>query len=250
MYPLSIITVCYNSADHITHAIESILSQKFQNFEYIIIDGQSTDRTLDIIKSYRPHFGDRLTLISEQDSGLYEAMNKGIESSRGNIIGILNSDDIFYDENVLLRVHKFHSKNQIDALIGNVHYKNEKKFVRYYTSKNWNPNKLKYGLMPPHTSIFFKKDLFNKLGSYDLSYTIASDYDLIVRFFLKNKISFKYSNITTTIMSTGGISNRGHESYQIITDEICKTLSSHKIKFNKLFIKLRFLWKLSEIAKF
>lgn len=250
MYPLSIITVCYNSADHITHAIESILSQKFQNFEYIIIDGQSTDHTLDIIESYRPHFGERLTLISEQDNGLYEAMNKGIEISKGNIIGILNSDDIFNDDSVLSRVHKFHSNNQIDASIGNVHYKDEKKFVRYFTSKNWNPNRLKYGLMPPHASIFFDKDLFNKFGCYDPSYTIASDYDLIVRFFLKNNISFKYSNITTTIMSTGGISNRGQESYQIITEEICKILSNQKIKYYKIFIKLRFLWKIREIATF
>ena len=118
-----------------------------------------------------------------------------------------------------------------------------------YSSKNWNPEKLKIGYMPPHPSIFFRKELFEKLGSYELDFKIGADYKLITRFFLKNKISWKYSGITTTAMLIGGLSSSGASSYKRITKEIQKALIMNGVSFSPLKIKMRFLWKIIGFLK-
>jgi glycosyltransferase involved in cell wall biosynthesis len=239
---ISIITVCYNSAATIEKTILSVAGQTNKNIEYIIVDGNSKDSTLEIIKKHE----DKITKwISESDRGLYDAMNKGIEMATGDLIGILNSDDVFNNEIVLEEVANFHQKNTIDASVGNIlQHKENGKIIRIYSSKYWSPDKLRIGYMPPHPSIFFKKELFNAFGNYQLDFKIGADYELITRFFLKNSITWKYSGITTTAMLVGGLSSSGSASYLLITKEIQKALSMNNIKFSPMKIKGRFLWKI------
>lgn len=239
---ISIITVCYNSIATLEKTILSIDRQTYANIEYIIVDGNSNDGTLDIIQKHE----DKITKwISEPDKGLYDAMNKGIAMATGAIVGILNSDDTFFSNTVLAEIAAFHTKNTIDASIGTImQHKENGKVVRVYSSKYWTPEKLKIGFMPPHPSIFFKRELFDKLGFYELAFTIGADYELITRFFLKEKIIWKYSGITTTAMLVGGLSSSGTASYTLITKEIQIALLMNGIAFSAFKIKMRLIWKI------
>lgn len=239
---VSIITVCYNSSKTIEKTFQSVKNQTYTNIEYIVVDGKSTDTTLDIITNYKEVI---TKYISEKDKGLYDAMNKGIAMATGDIVGILNSDDVFYSNTIIEEVANFHNKNSIEASVGNIiQFNNKGKTVRRYIAKNWNPEKLKIGFMPAHPAIFFNRELFKKFGDYHLDFIIGADYELITRFFLKNKISWKFSNITTTAMLVGGVSSSGMSSYKIVTKEIAKALSRNGIKFSNTKIKLRGFWKI------
>ena len=198
----------YNQAYFIKECLDSILDQGLSKgiFEVIVIDGGSADRTVDILEKH-PVVTE---WVSEPDLGHWDALNKGIELATGDIIGILNSDDIFTDNFVLEKIAKFHLDNRIDASVGNItQFNKNKKIIRKYSAKNWHPDKLKIGFMPAHPSIFFKRDLFERYGNYKLDFVSGADYELIIRFFLKNKITWKFSNITTTSMLIGGISSSG-----------------------------------------
>lgn len=242
---ISIITVCFNSSKTIEKTFQSILNQTYNDIEYIVIDGGSTDSTLDIIKKYKKNIA---SFVSEPDKGLYDAMNKGIKLATGDIVGILNSDDIYTDEKVLENVARFHENNNVEVSLGNIiQLTNYGKVVRTYSAKKWIPNNLKTGFMPPHPSLFFKRELFEKYGYYHLDFVSGADYELIVRFFLKNNVLWKYSNITTTAMLIGGISTSGLSSYIIISKEICKALKKNEIKYNRLKVYFRGFWKLTGI---
>ncbi|MFV8346800.1 glycosyltransferase family 2 protein [Flavobacterium sp. ZB4P13] len=244
---ISIITVCYNSATTMEKTVLSVASQTYKNIEYIIIDGNSKDNTLGIIQNHQ----DKISKwISEPDKGLYDAMNKGIAMASGEIIGILNSDDTFKSDTVIEEIANFHTQNSIEASVGNImQHRENRKVIRVYSSKYWSPEKLKIGFMPPHPSIFFKRELFNKLGQYDLGFKIGADYELITRFFLKNNITWKYSGITTTAMLVGGLSSSGSSSYKLITKEIQKALIMNGIMFTPFKIKMRFFWKIIGFLK-
>ena len=244
---VSVITVCYNSTATIEKTILSVASQTYKNIEYIIIDGNSRDNTVAVINNHQ----DKISKwISEPDNGLYDAMNKGIAMATGDLIGILNSDDTFNSDTVIEEIANFHLQNDIDASIGNIiQHRESGKVVRLYSSKYWNPEKLKMGFMPPHPSIFIKRELFDKFGIYNLGFKIGADYELITRFFLKNKITWKYSGITTTDMLIGGLSSSGSSSYNLISKEIQKALSMNGIFFTPFKIKIRFLWKIIGFLK-
>ena len=244
---ISIITVCYNSEVTIEKTFKSIESQSYNNIEYIVVDGGSKDCTLNLIKKYK-HIISKW--VSAPDKGLYDAMNKGIAMATGDLIGVLNSDDVFTTETILEKVANFHIKNDIEASVGNiVQFNKNDKVIRKYSAKNWSPSKLKIGFMPPHPSIFFKIDLFEKYGKYRLDFVSGADYELITRFFLLNKINWKYSGITTTAMLIGGISSSGYKSYKLISREIKKALELNNIKFSYFKVLSRVIWKLNGIFK-
>lgn len=244
---ITIITVCYNSAATLEKTIQSVAAQTYGNIEYIIIDGNSKDATVAVIKKHKSNIAH---WISEPDKGLYDAMNKGIELATGDLIGILNSDDTFFNNNVLTEIANFHANNTIDASVGDiVQHDATGKIKRVYSAAKWNPEKLKIGFMPPHPAIFFKRELFAKFGMYQLDFTIGADYELITRFFLKNNISWKYSGITTTAMLMGGLSSSGISSYQLISKEIGKALRRNAIAFSPLKVHLRGFWKVIGLLK-
>jgi len=239
---ISIITVCWNSAGTIEKTIRSLQEQDYNDIEYIVVDGNSTDETLNIIKKY-PQVVSKW--ISEPDKGLYDAMNKGIKMATGDYVGIVNADDTFADQNVISKIAFFLTSNKVDAHIGDiVQHRQDGKIIRRYSAANWKPNDLKIGFMPAHPAIFFKRELFNKLGYYALDFKIGADYELITRFFLKNNISWAYSNIITHRMLIGGVSSSGWESYKKVSEEIIKALSMNQIPFNTLRIKSRAIWKI------
>ena len=242
---ISIITVVYNNALTITDAINSVLSQSYSDIEYIIIDGSSTDGTLSIIKEY----GFRINkIISEKDNSLYDAMNKGIIVATGEIIGILNSDDYFYDNDIISKVALQFKNYEIDAVIGDIIFVNKdgSKNIRKYSSKNWDPSKFAKGIMPPHPSFFVKRKLFFTLGFYRLDFLIASDFELMVRFLLKNEIKWKYLNQIITKMLVGGVSNYSLKNRLLINKEIVKACHLNGIKTNLFIIAFRYLHKLFE----
>ena len=238
---ISIITVCYNSAGTIENTILSVLNQTYNNIDYIVVDGNSDDGTLDIIKKYE----DKITRwISEPDTGLYDAMNKGLSMASGEIVGILNSDDTFFSNTVLTEIANFHKKNRIDSSVGIIVQRNvEGKLIRRYSAKDWTPDSLRIGFMPPHPSIFIKRELFGVFGCYNTEFQIAADYELIIRFFLVKRISWKYSGIITTSMLIGGASSSGMTSYNVISKEIQKGLKLNGVKFSSFLIKFRLVWK-------
>jgi glycosyltransferase involved in cell wall biosynthesis len=244
---VSIITVCFNSASTLEKTIFSVLNQTYSNLEFIIVDGNSNDNTSKIILNHENRID---KWISEPDMGLYDAMNKGINLATGDLIGILNSDDTFYSNTVIEEIVSFHRQNNIEASVGNIVAKNDKgEKIRYYSSKKWEPSKLKIGFMPPHPSIFFRRELFLKLGNYNIDFKIGADYELITRYFLKYNISWKYSGIITTAMLVGGLSNSGFSSYIIISKEIQKALHLNGVEFSSIRINLRALWKIFDFFK-
>lgn len=244
---ISIITVCWNSAATIEKTIKSLQEQDYHDIEYIIIDGNSTDETLNIIKSY-PSVVSKW--ISEPDKGLYDAMNKGIKMATGDYVGIVNADDTLSSPIVVSEIVDFLKNHDVDASLGDIVQHNvDGKILRQYSAANWSPEKLNIGFMPAHPGIFFKRELFDKLGYYALDFKIAADYELITRFFLKNKISWAYTNIVTHRMLVGGVSSSGWESYKKVSEEIMKALDMNEILYSPFKIKSRAVWKIFGFLK-
>ncbi len=199
---ISIITVCYNSASTIEDTIKSVISQDYADLEYIIIDGGSTDETLKIVGKYQDKIA---KVVSEPDRGIYDAMNKGIKLASGDIVGIINSDDFYSDNKVLDKVAGVISGG-VDACYGDLAYVNRQdvsKQVRYWKAGEYEKRKLSYGWIMPHPVFFVKKEVYNRFGLFNLSFKIAADYELMLRFLLKG-ISVVYIPETLVCMREGG----------------------------------------------
>ncbi len=212
---ISIITVCYNSSKTIARTLESVLLQDNVQLEYIIIDGDSKDDTVTIAESYRSQFqskGFSFIIKSEPDKGIYDAMNKGIILASGDIIGILNSDDYYASSDVLYLVYKGFREFNTDSLYGNLLYIKNGELYRYW--KSGKPRSLKFGWMPPHPAFFVKKDIYQKYGLFRLDCGTAADYELMLRFLEKNKISTMWINRVFTNMEAGGASGANIEAYK------------------------------------
>ena len=203
---ISLITVVYNAHSSIKRCIESVIAQNYTNVEYIIIDGGSTDGTLQIIEQYKPYID---IFLSETDNGIYDAMNKGIQLATGDIVGTLNSDDFFADNDVLTYIAKGFEQNKTDIVYGNLDYIDLKeKIIRKWKSGEYKEGLFNWGWMPPHPAFYCKRKLFEQLGAYNLQYGTAADYELMSRFIHLNKISTYYLNKTIVKMSLGGASNK------------------------------------------
>ncbi|MFC2098660.1 glycosyltransferase family 2 protein [Bacteroidota bacterium] len=242
-YTVSIITASSNSVGTISDTINSVLSQSYPTIEYIIIDGGSTDGTIDLINS----FGTRISkFITEPDKGIYDAINKGIKLATGDIVGILNSDDFFLNDFVIEKVSKAFNENEIDAVYGDAQFVdplNTSKVVRYYSSKNFKLGKFKFGFMPAHTSFYVKRELFEKLGYYKMGYKIAADFEFLVRYLYIHQISYKYLEMPFVSMRTGGISNRSIRSNYTLNKEIARACKENGIKTNFIYIYSKYCIK-------
>lgn len=237
---VSIITVCYNSEDTIEDTIKSISQQSYSNIEYIVIDGRSSDRTNEIIGYYDSAVSIH---VSENDSGLYDAMNKGIALSTGDIVGILNSDDVFYDNNSIQDiVSKFVEDATLDAVYADVGFydKSLKSKIRHYSSKGFSFSKLKFGIMPAHPSLYVKRSCFDVVGHYSLSYKIAADFDMVVRLFSKLKFRSKYLPKELVKMRVGGISTSGFKSTMLLNKEILQSLAINGIASSYFHLVLKY----------
>lgn len=204
---ISIITVSYNSSETIEATIKSVLSQSYPDIEYIIIDGKSKDSTMEIVNKYRDKIG---VIVSERDKGIYDAMNKGVALSTGDVVGILNSDDFYADEHVIRDVVNKFRETECDALYADLVYVNrgqEDQIIRVWSAGEYRPGRFLKGWMPPHPTFFVKKSLYDRLGSYNTTLRSAADYELMLRFIHKNKIKLAYLPRIITKMRSGGQSN-------------------------------------------
>jgi glycosyltransferase involved in cell wall biosynthesis len=240
---VSIITVVYNNEKTISHAVDSVLSQDYGDIEYIVVDGNSKDGTMDVLRGY----GNRISkLISEKDKGLYDAMNKGIRAATGDVVGILNSDDFFYNNSIISSIVAGFKKNpSLDAVVGDIVFVKDdiEKVLRHYSSRKWQPRKFAWGYMPAHPSFFVKRELFEKLGYYKLDYKIAADYELLVRFLLVNKIKWEYLPVITTKMRMGGASTKNLNSIITLNKEIRRGCRENNVYTNYLMIYSKYLFK-------
>ena len=247
---ISVITVCYNCKNTIANTIESVLSQNHSNFEHIIVDGNSNDGTVEILQSYKSRIK---KIISEKDNGIYDAINKGITASSGDIISLLHGNDIFSHQNVLSKVNEFfEKKKEMDLMIADLAFKknlNDTYYVRYYDSKSFKPWMLRIGYSPPHLTAFYTKSAIKKIGPYRTNFKIAGDFDFFVRTFLVNKLNFESYSECLVFMSTGGLSGKNFFSYFISSSEINKSLRNNGFYSNILLTFLRFPFKLLQIFK-
>jgi len=239
---ISIITVSYNSAATIEDTIKSVLAQKYPDLEYIIIDGGSKDGTLEIVEKYK---GNITKIVSEPDRGIYDAMNKGISLTTGDIVGILNSDD-YYDHNtVLSEVAACFVSQDLDACYGDIKYIDRAdmtKQVRFWCAGEYKKSKLSHGWVPPHPAFFVKKEMYNQSGIFNTDFRIAADYELMLRLFLKD-IKVKYLDATLVCMREGGFSGQSYKQRKKGWAELKRAWIINGLSVPKFFILRRLLSK-------
>lgn len=204
---ISIITISYNNEVSISRTINSVLEQTYSNIEYIVVDGASKDRTLEIIDTY----ADRINkIISEPDNGIYDAINKGIKVSTGEVIGLIHAGDELYDENVIERIAYYFYHNNIEGLYGHskIFSEDGKKVVRINKSPKYKTNLFPLGWFPSHQSFYVRRDVFVKFGAYSLKYNIAADYELLLRFLYVYKIKVALLDLFIIKFRLGGTSTK------------------------------------------
>lgn len=247
---VSIITVTYNSAETLANTIESVYQQTYKDIEYWIIDGASNDSTVDIIRGNVERFQGRLHYISEPDKGIFDAMNKGIQRCQGDIIGTLNADDYFTSDDIIEEIVKSFSKKDVDVVYGDIHFIHADKpgkVVRYYSSALFHPFWLRFGFMPAHPSLYVRREVYQEVGPYSLDFTIASDFDMMIRIFRLRKSRYAYLRKDFVTMRTGGISTRNLHNRLVITKEQTMACRKNGIYTNRLLISLKYFRKLLEL---
>ena len=244
---ISIITSVFNNTEFIEDCIKSVLKQNYKNIEYIIIDGGSTDGTIDVIKKYEEKIS---KYISEPDKGIYDALNKGIKLTSGDIIGFLHADDFYANNSVLETVVLHMTKHDVDSCYGDLFYinkSNPNKVIRHWKSRPYKDGLFKMGWMPPHPTFFVKKEIYDKFGYFNTEFKIAADYELMLRFLEKYKISTHYIPDVFIKMRIGGVSNR---SLKNIFIKSCEDYKAWKINNLNGGISTILLKNLSKIPQF
>ena len=267
---ISLITACYNSAKTIKTAMESVLAQKGVDIEYIVVDGGSKDGTVDIIKecSTRSACSTRFSFkwISERDKGMYDAINKGIKMATGDVVGILNADDVLATDDTLAHIASafeqkeppvprspFPVPQRIDALYADIRFVREgetveavrkAETVRYCSAKRWRPWMFRFAAMVPHPSFYVRRECFERLGGYSLDYRICADFELELRYLYLAKLKAAYLPECVVVMRMGGMSTAGWRSNIVINREDLRALRSHGIWSCLPLIYLKYLFKL------
>jgi len=233
---ISIVTVSYNSEATIEDTILSVLSQSYNNIEYIIIDGASSDSTLSIIKRYN----DKIShVISEPDNGLYDAMNKGIRLASGDVIGILNSDDIYYCETVLETVVSAFTDSELDACFADLLYvdkKNTSRIIRSWKSCNYSEGLFQKGWIPAHPTFYVRRHVYERFGLFDPEYVLAADYEIMTRFMARHKIKTVYIPEFFVKMRVGGATNKSISNIVKQNMEIKRAAKKNGIELSLLFL--------------
>ncbi len=247
---VSLITVSYNSAATIRDTFESVLSQTYPYIEYIVVDGGSEDNTVSIVKEYALKFDGSMRWISEPDKGLYSAMNKGIQMAEGNVVGFINSDDIYPDSDIITEIVDCFNKNaDIKSLYGDVRFMSAGHpdiIVRYIRAKNFHPLRFRYGFMPPHPSFFTYLQVYKDYGLFRENYKIAADYELLCRFLYKYKLKSMYLPMEIVRMRMGGKSTASIKSNYILNKEIVKACQENGIYTNMFLLSFKYVIKVFE----
>ncbi len=243
---ITVVTVCRNAAATIEDTIRSVVDQTYPDVEHIVIDGASTDGTQEIL--CKPESG-ITKWVSEPDEGIYDAMNKGIDMGSGDVVGFLNADDIYAHPEVLAEVAQALEDESIQAVYGDIVFVRDdlQTIVRYYRSHGFTTGKLAWGWMPPHPSLFLRKQVFEKYGLFRTDYRIAADYELVTRLFGKHKVRYRYLPGVSVKMRLGGVSTRGVKSNYILSKEIVRACRENGINTNLLKVALKYPFKVMEL---
>lgn len=236
---VSIITVSFNSAKTIADTIDSVLSQDFLDIEYIVVDGGSTDGTVDIIRQNENRISQ---WISEKDQGMYDAMNKGIAMATGDVIGILNSDDVYMNTHVisdLMGLMQTEKSAVVFADLILVDSGNQNRVIRYYDSGRFHPSKFRFGWMPAHPTVFVRRELYERVGKFSTTYQIAADYEMLIRMLAIEKASYAYYPKPVVRMRAGGASTSGISRNWILNQEIIRACKENGIYTNIFMLLLK-----------
>jgi glycosyltransferase involved in cell wall biosynthesis len=245
---ISVITAVYNNCDTVGSALDSVLSQSYANIDLVVIDGGSTDGTLEILKQYSNQIS---VLITEPDNGIYDALNKGMQLATGDVVGFLHSDDVYENGEVLAKVAAVFQNQTIDAVYGDLVYVRHddiRQVIRYWKSGHFDEAALSRGWMPPHPTFYVRRSVYERLGGFNTQYRIAADYDTVLRFLAVAKIRVAYIPEVLVRMRAGGISNRSLSSIFLKTMEDFEVLRSNQVGgvvtlFRKNFSKLSQFWR-------
>lgn len=247
---ISIVTVVYNNEKTIKEAIECVLSQSYNNIEYVIIDGGSIDNTVTIINEYKDKLG---YFISEKDKGIYDAMNKGINAATGDIIGILNSDDLYHNATIIEEIMGHFIKNpELDLVYGDLFYvksENTNKVVRKWVSKQYYGKYFENGNVPPHPSLFVKRKVYEQAGFFNLKFKLAADYEFMLRIFKKHHFTSKYLNKVIVKMRLGGATNQSFSNIKRQNIEILNAWKHNELKPPLFLMPFRFFKRLMQFIK-
>lgn len=227
MTMISVITVCFNSVETIGDTIKSVLSQNYPGIEYVIVDGGSTDGTQTVIDQYSSQIA---IVISEPDQGIYDAMNKGIEMASGDIVAFINADDFYASDNALEKIAEAFNDPQIDAVYGDLCYVKKddpSKIVRYWRSSPFLPTSFESGWCPPHPTFVVRRNIYKRLGGFNLSYQIAADVELMVRFLEVHRLIARYIPEVLVYMRMGGTTNQSIRNIIKQNREILTALREH-----------------------
>lgn len=246
---VSVITVCYNRKATIEQSIKSVLDQDYPDIEYIIVDGNSLDGTQDIIKSY----SDKISqYVSERDNGMYDAINKGLNMATGDIVGLMHSDDVFYDATVISKIVEVFKKNpDTDAIYGNGIYvtnDDQQKIVRNRIGGEYDYKRLKAGWLPLHPTVYIKKSIIDKYGNYDLNFKIASDTEFLLRYLFKHKINITYLNDYIVKMRMGGLSTNYKRAFEVLKEDY-NIYKFHQISGVKVVLQKKILALIQYVKK-
>lgn len=244
---VTVITVAFNSASTIEDTIVSVIEQSYSNIEYIIIDGGSSDATLDVIRKYDEHIA---YWVSEKDSGIYDAMNKGVALAAGDYIGMLNSDDFYSDSSVVEKIVngiKLSNADAVFSCLDIVDPTNLSRVLRKYRTSRLSSFMLRIGVMPPHPTFYCRKSVYVKAGGYRTDFRIAADFEMIVRLFIKHNITWHFIDQVTVKMRSGGVSSSGVGSSFVVNREIIRACTENGLFTNVFLLALKLPIRLKEL---
>jgi glycosyltransferase involved in cell wall biosynthesis len=232
---ITIVTVSFNSSLTIEDTLNSVLSQTYPDIEYIVVDGNSQDKTINVIKTFEPLFTGRMKWISEQDKGLYDAMNKGIQMATGDVIGIINSDDLFCDDRAIEKVIRVFEQNKtLNSVYADLYYvaqNDTDKIVRQWLTGA--QRKFKYGWHPAHPTFYVRREIYEKYGLFNLDFKLAADFEIMLRFLEKYKISTFYLREPLVKMRLGGETNKSYKNIFNQNLECVRAFIKNDLSVNK-----------------
>ena len=244
---ISIITITYNSAKSLPRALQSVQSQTYGDIEHVIVDGASTDGTTDLIKKYADQYKN-VRWISEKDKGIYDALNKGIRMATGDAIGFLHSDDVFYSTDSVAHIARALEEEGVQVVYGDLQYCNGEKVVRRWKSNDFNPCALKYGWMPPHPTVYVRREVYQEVGEYDEWFRISADYDMMLRIFTAGYRS-RYLPEVLVSMEVGGASNKNTKARLSKTQEDYIVLKKNHVGAGYLTVACKQLRKVKQFIR-